>query len=194
MKKMGSYLENTLPKGEGQSLIETIVAIGMITVAIVAILSVGLSNLMLSGQSSERVMATNLAREGIEIVNAIRSSQRLDPDQTWPYGMADGNWILAYNTENLSTNTAVFSGGSDINHCTNCYLCQDITNDYYNSYYSSTSCVSEQVFRRLVTISVGDDLGGNCSNCEKKIISTVYWQERGRPHSIQLETRLTDWR
>ncbi len=174
-------------KRSAQSLIETIVAIGMITVAIVAILSVGLSNLMLSGQSSERVMATNLAREGIEIVNAIRSSQRLDPDQTWPYGVTDGNWILTYSTETLST-AATFSDGSDIANCTNCYLCRHTTDDYYYP------CAQEEVFRRLVVVSAGDDLGGNCSGCEKKIVSTVYWAERGRPHRIQLETRLTDWR
>ncbi|MCH7759661.1 hypothetical protein IID20_04880 [Patescibacteria group bacterium] len=69
-----------------------------------------------------------------------------------------------------------------------CYLCQQ-ENDTY------TTCAQEEIFRRMITISAGDDLGDNCGNaCEKKIVSTVYWQDRGRPHTISLETRLTDWR
>ncbi|MDD3102404.1 MAG: hypothetical protein PHE59_04650 [Patescibacteria group bacterium] len=175
-------------KRSAQSLIETIVAIGMITVAIVAILSVGLSNLMLSGQTSERVIATNLAREGVEIINAIRSSQRLDPDQTWPYGMTNGNWIVDYDDSSLTA-----ADSATIGACDNCSLY--ITgNDVYTRDSGSNTLT---IYRRLINISDGDILGGNCLNvgdCEKIITSTVYWTERGRPHSIELKTHLTDWR
>jgi len=56
---------------KAQSLIETIVALGVIVTAVVAILSVGLAHTILGGESAERVMATNLAREGLEIIVAI---------------------------------------------------------------------------------------------------------------------------
>ena len=179
-------------QNKAQSLIETVVAIGIIVVAIVAILSVGLTSLVLGGQSSERVQATNLAREGIEVINAIVSSNRLDPAESWPYGVTNGDWIVNYNTTELSDN----ADNSSIVDCTNCYLCQQSSD-----LYTHVSCPFHQVFRRMVSISDGNDLGDNCVvvddpayHCERKIISTVYWIERGREHSLILESHLTDWR
>jgi len=176
-------------QNKAQSLIETIVAIGIIVVAIVAILSVGLTSMILGGQSTERVQATNLAREGIEVVNAIVSSNRLDPDQSWPYGMTPNDiYIIDYNDTALDT-PASFGGGETIDNCTNCYLCKQASD-----LYTHTDCLSHQVFRRMVTVSAGDNLGGNCSGCEKKLVATIYWIERGREHSLNLEFHLTDWR
>ena len=192
------------PYSSAQSLIETIVAIGIIITAIVAILSVGMANLVLGGQSAERITAVNLAREGLEVVVAIRSSNWLDPDQNWPYGLANDIYILNYSTESLvndgdesteDAKGATFSGEETIENCTNCYLClqdgegDESDNDTY------IHCDSEDIFRRMISVSSGDDLGDNCAaNCEKKVVSTVYWKERGYPHTISLEARLTDWR
>ena len=181
-------------KNKAQSLVETVVAIGIIVVAIVAILSVGLTSLVLGGQSSERVQATNLAREGIEVINAIVSSNRLDPAESWPYGVTNGDWLIDYNTTELLLldNDA---DNSSIVDCTNCYLCKQSSD-----LYTHADCLSHQVFRRMVSISDGGDLGDNCVDveldyhCERKIISTVYWIERGREHSLILESHLTDWR
>lgn len=170
-----------------QSLIETIVAIGIMVTAIVAILSIGLTHLVTGGQSRERVVAINLAREGIEIVYAIRNSNWLDPGQSWPYDLTNDDWIINYNSDQLVE--AVFSGGTDIEHCTNCSLCQGV-NDL------TTHCVdNEALFKRMITISAGDDIGALCNNdCEKKIVSTVFWRERENTHTINIETRLTSWR
>ncbi len=182
-------------KNKAQSLVETVVAIGIIVVAIVAILSVGLTSLVLGGQSSERVQATNLAREGIEVINAIVSSNRLDPTKSWPYGMDTNDiYIINYNDTALDT-PVIFDGAETIDNCTNCYLCQQSSD-----LYTHADCLSHQVFRRMVSISDGGDLGDNCVDveldyhCERKIISTVYWIERGREHSLILESHLTDWR
>lgn len=176
-------------QNRAQSLIESIVAIGIIVIAIVAILSVGLTSLVLGGQSSERVLATNLAREGIEVINAIVSSNRLDPDQSWPYGMTNNDiYIIDYNDTVLDT-AAMFDGAETIDNCTNCYLCKQDSD-----LYTHTNCLSHQVFRRIVAVSAGDDLGGNCSSCEKKLVATIYWIERGREHTLNLESHLTDWR
>jgi len=176
------------PRIKAQSLIETIVAIGIIVVAIVAILTVGLTQVVLGGQSAERIMAVNFAREGIEIVNAIINSNRLDPNQSWPYGLDDNDdYIVDYDTDVLDT-PATFSGEETIANCLNCHLCRQNSDLYVH-------CASLEVFRRIVTVADGDNLGGNCAgNCEKKITSTVYWLERERTHTVTLESRLTDWR
>lgn len=171
-----------------QSLIETVVAIGIIVTAIVAILSVGLADLVLGQQSGERVIAINLAREGLEVVYAIRSSNELDPSQSWPYGLANSVYGDRVNFSSTSLMSGSFSGGTTIEYCTNCYLCLQANDTYLH-------CAQNEIFRRMVTVSDGDDLGGNCgANCEKKIVSVVHWEERGRPHTISLEARFTDWR
>ena len=178
------------PSTQSQSLIETIVAIGIIVTAVVAILSIGLTSTILSGQTAERVVATNLAREGIEVIYAIVNSNRLDPSQSWPYGLTTNDkYVVDYDGTALGT-PATFSGSEIIDNCTNCYLCRQATD-----LYTHANCAVEEVFRRMVTISDGDDLGGNCGDaCEKKIVSTVYWRERGAGHSLSFEVHLTDWR
>ncbi len=175
---------------KAQSLIETIVAVSIVVTAVVAILAMGVAHLSLGGQSAERVMAANLAREGIEVILAVRNSNWLDPDQSWPYGLTNDDYIVNFNSYTLTT--ATFDGSEIIDNCTNCYLCHQASGDYEDSYLH---CAQQQVFSRMMTIADGDDLGGNCSsNCEKKITSTVYWLERGRSHTITLEARITDWR
>lgn len=174
-------------QNSGQSLIETIVSVSIIVIAIVAILAVGLTLLVLGGQSAERVMAVNLAREGIEVVYAIVYSHRLDPDETWPYGLSNDDFIANYNATELVT-PATFDGAETIGNCLNCHLCKG-DDDLH------THCGQQEVFRRLITIADGDDLTGNCAAvCEKKVTATVYWLERNRFHSVTLEGRLTDWR
>ena len=183
-------LKNASPKGEGQSLIETIVAVGVTVMGIVAILSMAAAHLSMGGQSAERVIATNLAREGVELVFAIRNSNWLDPAQFWPYGAENGNWIVSYNATSLTA-----ADSATISQCDNCKLYLTDSDVYTHTVGTNTT-----VYRRLIAISNITDLdpdylGGNCNNnCEKKIISTVYWVERGRPHTINTEARITGWR
>jgi len=178
---------------KSQSLIESVVAISIVVIAVVGIMSVGLTSVSLGGQSEERVVAINLAREGIEIVSATRNSNLLDPAQSWPYGLTNGSYRVGFDPAGLVMNSdATFDGGITVEYCTNCRLCQHPDDEYY---YHNDACVTWSPFHRLVTIEAGDDLGGNCSNdCEKKIISSIYWEERGKTHTISIETRFTDWR
>ena len=166
-----------------QSLIEAIVAIYIIVLAAVAILSVGLNYLILGGQTRERIIAINLAREGLGVVRSIRNSNWLDPSQSWPYGIIDGDHLVNFYSNSLD----IIADDSDITLCNNCALCQQ-TDGYY------THCVGGK-YKRLITISNGNDLGINCdNNCEKKIISTVYWVDHVGEHTINVEARLTNWR
>jgi len=174
---------------KSQSLIESVVAISIVVIAVIGIMSVGLTSVSLGGQSEERVVAVNLAREGIEIVSATRNSNLLDPAQSWPYGLTIGSYRVGFNSAGLKD--AEFDGGATVECCTNCRICQHPDNEYY---YHNDSCATWSPFHRLVVISAGDDLGGNCSDCEKKIISSVYWEERGKSHTLSVEARLTDWR
>ena len=138
---------------QAQSLIETIVAVNIVVIAVVAILGVGLAHLSLGGQSAERVAATNLAREGIEVILAIRNSNWLDPDLSWPYGLTNGDHIVDFNSYSLTF--ATFDGTETIANCDNCYLCRQTSGDYVDTHLH---CGSNEVFRRMITIADGDDL------------------------------------
>lgn len=164
---------------KGQGLLETVIALGIIITGLVAILGLVIMGISFSGRTKERVIAVNLAREGIEILRAIRDSNQLDPMQNWPFGLNDGNWIVDFNN---TTDLSQSADNSDINLCTNCQLYLD-----EEDRYSHTVSLTTTVFKRLVKII---DKGAN----EKTIISRVSWKERNQFQEIVLENVLTDWR
>lgn len=160
----------------GQTLIEVLVAVVIVVVALTAILATATSSISFGGQSGQRLSAINLTREGIEIVEAIRNSNWLSTGQSWPYGLTNGNWLVNYNSLSLSV-----PDNADLRNCTNCWLCQQANDQYLH-------CSTAKTYKRMITISDGD------LSQEKKIVSTVLWQERNRSHTINLEVRLTNWR
>lgn len=172
----------------GQTLVEVLVTIGIVTMALISILNIALSYMSLGGQTVERTTAIFLAREGLEIVRAIRDSQWLHPIKIWSYSLTNDDWIADYDDTSLTA--ATFTGSEIIANCNNCKLYLDSSSRYIHTVTSTTT-----PFRRMITISDGDNLGTVCaSNCEKKIQVVVYWIERGRAHQITLESRLTNWR
>lgn len=160
----------------GQTLIEILVAITITALALTAILAAAISSISFGGQSGQRLLAINLAREGIEIVRVIRNSNWLLADQSWPYGLNNGNWLVNYNSLNLST-----PDNANIESCTNCWLCRQSNDQFLH-------CNTPATYKRMITISDGD------LSQEKKIVSTVWWKERERVHTLSLESRLTNWR
>lgn len=65
----------------GQSLLEAIIAIGVILVSVVASTTLIVSTTRVGRVSQDRVEAANLAREGIEIIRSIRDTNWLERDQ-----------------------------------------------------------------------------------------------------------------
>jgi len=160
-----------------QTLIELIISLGIAFIATSGILSLGISLLGSTGITSQKVMALNLTREGIEIVRAIRDSNRLNPASLWPYGLENGNWVVSYS----STSLQIPATSSNLEDCANCFLCQD-----GNGFL--TPCFNENtLYKRMVSIE-------EVTPQEKKIVSEVLWTERGRKHRFSLELRLTNWR
>ena len=64
----------------GFTLIEGIIAIGIISTAMLVGLGLAISNLTAAQANSDRIIAANLAREGIEVVRHIRDSNWLRQD------------------------------------------------------------------------------------------------------------------
>lgn len=81
----------------GQSLLEMIIAITVISVALFSILSLFLSNMKAEEEARLRIVGSNLAQEGVEVVRNIRDSNWLKSDNnqscgeqiicSWDYGL-----------------------------------------------------------------------------------------------------------
>jgi len=165
-------------KNKGFTLIEVIVAIGIILTTIVGL--IGLSSFSVSslGTAKSKVIAVNLAQEGIEIVRNIRDSNwityRTQIDQGhpeyWSVGLGNGTYRAQYDSASLTANP-------------------DNPPLYKNSYgfyqYSPTGGTLTP-FRRTITLQ-------NISADEIRVTSQVTWSEKRRSNTITIEDHLYNW-
>jgi hypothetical protein len=178
-----------------QSLVETIAATGLIIIVLLTILALAFSSLSFGGQTAEWVTAVALAREGAEVCRAIRANYWHNENETWPFGLYNGDWIV-----NSDATFLTEASDSEIQNCNNCQICLNQTTKKYFHADENGNCSNGILtrFRRLINISSGDDLGSTCpdppDDCEKKIRVTTQWTEKNRTHTVILEERLTNWR
>lgn len=79
---------------EGFTLLETVVAVGIISAGVLSIITLGIVILSASRSTSTRFQANNFAREGIEVVRMVRDSNWLAIDSgntavSWNDGLHD---------------------------------------------------------------------------------------------------------
>jgi len=155
-----------------QSYTETIIAVGLITTALVALLGLGVSQTRLGQQTSQKIVAYNLAEEGIEVVKSIHYNRRLS-GSTWPQGISNGKWIVDYDSAALVTST-----DDSLANCATCYLCTQSDSSF-------RSCSDS--FAKLKRLVVIED--GSADN-NKKITSQILYAESGGWRSYNLEEYL----
>lgn len=153
---------------DGFTLIETIVAVGIIVIGLISALTLITNSLFYVSNIGDRLVAANLTAEGLEVVRNIRDNNWLQ-NQAWNNGLADGDYNIAYNS--LSLNPF-----ADIE------LLLDASNGLYN--YSSGSLSG---FKRKISIS-------NLSSYELRVISTVTWQRKGISYTNSAEKHLFNWK
>ena len=152
----------------GFTLFETIVAIGLVLVGLITALALITTSLFYISNVQDRLIAANLAAEGIEIVRNIRDNNWLQ-GASWNNGLTDGDFQAAYNSPALSA----YSGQP---------LLLDSTANLY-SYASGAATV----YTRKISIA-------NISADEIKVISTVVWQSRNVSYNSSAEDRLFNWK
>jgi len=157
---------------KGVTLIETIVALSILTTGIISALALITNSIVYSQNSEQYIIVVNLSREGLEIARSIRELQGFEALSSGAK-LANINYING-NLELISADN------TNIKNCNNCFL------DFYNGRYLHNSPGSATVFKRLLTITT---IGAS----EKNIVSQIYWTERGREHYFVLEENLTDW-
>ena len=175
---------------KGFTLIEAIVAIGVISIGFVG------SLVLLSRASSQaialkdRVVAAHIGAEGVEVVRNIRDTNWLK-GRDWLYGLiepADAptgtvvSGVLDYNDPVLHS-----SDQSESRKCLNWD-----GNFYKHAIAPAYACSTS--FKRQIVLTKNSEIisGQNISYLE--IRSTVYWKEKGIVKNLMVIDNLYDWK
>ena len=161
-------LEKLNKNNKGFTLLETIVAIGVIMVGLIAALVLINSSLFYVSLIKDRLVAANLNSEGLEVARNIRDNNWLQ-NLSWNNGLSNGDYNVAYNSLSLSP----FADTE---------LLINASNGLYN--YSSGSSSG---FKRRISVS-------NLSSYELRVISTVTWQRKGNSYTNSAEDHLFNWK
>jgi len=155
----------------GFSLLEVIIAIFILVMGLSAIMALIAQSMKSSSISSSRLIAANLAQEGIEVVRNIRDINYDDDSgwRNWYDSLVSGDYIVQYNDDYLQS----FSDS---------FLNYNSSSGLY-SYNSGTP----SVFKRKITLS-------GISSIKASVTCVVTWTENNQLHSITMEEQLWDWR
>ena len=157
------------------SLIETIVAISILTIGILGISFLISSQIASIHFSENKLIAAYLAQEGIEIVRNIR-------DTNWLKGESWDSNLDTSGTPRFNFDWRSQKIPDDDNCSGKNYL-------KFNSFLYECSLDSPNKLQRKIQIS---HPGGNNDIMEIKII--VSWREKGKTHKYSLTGRLYNWR
>lgn len=194
------------------TLTETIIAVFIIITALVAIVALGLSSLSTSFLNKEKAIATDLAREGLEVVRSIRDSNWLDPEKSWDKGLFDCSqpcfsdpetccFRINFDENNKPILEEVYPEQSLIENCgDDCHLC--LTNEgKYIPCSESQKPTPKDIYWRLITISfiTQSRIREECQPGYAKsycldVTSQILWKSQGVEREIKLKNYLTDWR
>lgn len=165
----------SLPANQGFTLLEVLIATGIIMTAMVGIFGLAIQSLKAAEASRNFFVAANLAQEGVEIVRSARDSNWLaypDDNSHWldgllgtyrvqSFGPSGGAVILANSTAPLKIGPA----------------------GYYN-YDTGT----DTIFSRTIEVN---DLGGD----QASVKSTLVWTGAGNlQRTLEVMDKLTNWR
>lgn len=188
-------------------MLETIIAIAVITIGIMSIITLAISMTKAQTETSEDGVAVNLAREGIEAVKNIRDSNWYNGNDFWQGILPSANGIIVNNFDNrhnathdgemwfldfgISTdkkvytddNTGIYlniSGGVD----------PGVTPALYNREINTTAICHDFDHNEVIT----DICPPGYITVGIKVICRVYWKSNDRDHEIIIEDRLYNWK
>lgn len=191
----------------GQTLIELLTAVFVLSLALVGALSLANSNAKNQNIGSLRLTASYLAREGVETARALRDSNwlaELPPDQ-WDTGLKDPNGI---------TTCAILTQGGVSFQFVECKKDGEknvIFDDLYRLYRTDTGMFSQSptpeqaegdgtAYYRKVTFTptcLPETQEANCGLNAKigvTVMSEVWWQYGSQTPHVTVAEQLTNWK
>jgi len=190
----------------GFTIIEVVVALGVVVTGVIAGLTLTTYNLNVAVASDFKLIAANLAREGVEAVREVRDSNWLE-NNPWDMGLTD---LAGYRlTANFDSSANLWSFNvqtTDIANCDNCKIYLDKASGVYshNALNSPTNFKREIILQQICwQDAVGDEVvlnpGLSCEDQEQELAglevhSLVTWLETGKPQQLEAVDKLYNWR
>jgi len=156
---------------KGFSIIEVLVAIGVILVSFTGALNLINKSLAFHDLAYSRLTASYLAQEGIEVVRNIRDNNFI-ANRSWNDGLTEGDYQVQYNDLALKNFT-----GEPLNFNT-------ITGIYNYEPVSQTNMPTRYI-RKIFIEKISDD--------HIRVQSIVSWKNRGGDFQIIVEDHFYNW-
>ncbi len=174
-------------KKNGFTLLEVMLALGVITIGLMGVSSLVLQNIRVQDINKNYLVASMLAQEGLELVRNIRDSNFLQG-----YDWKSGNISLSNNDIVRGANVGeskeyTIDYNKNISDVTTGGMGNSKTQLYLNSgKYDHNNNGTLTPYRRLITVI-------NQSNYYIEVHSLVQWSEHGQTHSYEAVTDLYNW-
>lgn len=186
-------MKNKFPKyfnSGGFSLMEVILAIFILITVLAGLMSMISDVTRAAAASSSKLIAANLAQEGIEVVKNIRDLNYGDNGwNDWYASFNSGQLICYYiQYDSISLGSSVPCGDDAP------VLKYDSAGGLYGYTKpdgSGMAADSKYAFKRKVSLQRNPD---GASDQEIAVVSSVSWTEHGRTQSVIIEDRLWNWR
>ena len=191
----------------GFTLLETVVALSVILAAVVGPVSLITRGLFTFSFSKNKVIASNLAQEGLELVRLVRENNvacdTVNGPATWRWNRdPEGGMLTRVRAGvDIESFTVIQCGGSSIATPRLSVSCSGpllYENDSLLANYGTYGYRSgvATLFSRCVDITSPPDSpdGDIPASAQMDVVSTVTWNERGIERRVVLRERLYDWR
>jgi prepilin-type N-terminal cleavage/methylation domain-containing protein len=160
---MKSKIQN--PKQHnGFTLLEIIVSLFIVTIGMGGVFIIIERSFIIMSISESRLVAANLAQEGIEVVRNIRDTNWLEA-QGWDSGLGEGDYQVQYDDAETDIVFCALPCGYDD------MVFLNIDEDGFYSYKDSGTYTTTKFKRRVI---ISDKTADNM-----KITVDVIWKERG---------------
>ena len=200
---MNKFIKNNF----GLTLIEVVVALGVVTTGVISGLTLTAYNLTTAISSETRLVASNLAREGLEVIRQKRDSNWL-ANLTWNQGIVEANkYRLTVDFDAAGNQWTTVSQVVDMDSCSACQIYLNPNNGVYShnntgtlpTAYKRWLGLKEICWQEAVGVEAVLAYGQKCADFSQPLVgyeveSLVTWTENNRPHSISVVDRLFDWR
>lgn len=196
----------------GTTLIEFLAAFAVITTGLMAVMGLALSNRTLSQGNVDQMIATNLAREGIELIMQMRDSNWLAgapfDGGSLTNGTGDGTGTFVWSGDPAQASPAFdFTATTFADDATNIVLIGANPAFMANKNAAAGITGAATPYRRLITLTaLCDDNSGSyleaanqaCPPAQTRvgirIKSELRWSRRGSGSGVVMYNDLYDWR
>lgn len=205
---MTNRTTNLARRSAGVTLVETMVAVSILLIGVVTSLTLATYSIRLVSDSGKQLIASNLSREGLEVVRSMRDTNWLQ-GENWYYNLADPGDVVyvvpvfdaesgAWTLEEISAADATTC--ADPSNLTRCRLVLDDQGsgeeEMYLAYDAGATYTADQLTEYSRYLVLENDATTN----RLLVRSVIHYQDKGRSFSVtsarelELAEILTDWR